>query len=65
MERYEFEMTQDVGDAIIAFMDGATVIYHEIQDDRVVPYEMSGEERLTDFNRISDTTFFIYRRKAV
>lgn len=63
MDKYELSVTEDVGEAIVAFIDGSTVLYHECQDDKITGYEMDGSERLTDFDGMDNAIFFIYRKK--
>lgn len=63
MDKYELSVTEDVGEAIVAFIDGSIVLYHECQDDKITGYEMDGSERLTDFDGMNNAKFFIYRKK--
>lgn len=63
MDSYDFSITEDIGEAIVAFIDGAKVFYHECQDDKITGYEMDGSERLTDFDGMNNAIFFIYRKK--
>ena len=60
MDNYKFVITEDASEAIAAYLRGANVIFHTIENGSVKAYEISPDDKISNYSNLPDTMYFIY-----